>query len=111
MQSPFAFHVGVDWGTESHQVCVLDAGSQPVSAFRVAHSAAAVREFCARLAQLAPTGGSVVAHGRALRGVAARLLKMLCSNAEIPNPLRPPTPPNSLSRRCRLTWRTAQATC
>jgi len=60
-ESPFAFHVGVDWGTESHQVCVLDAGGQPVSEFCVAHSAAAIREFCARLAQLAPTGGLVVA--------------------------------------------------
>ncbi|HVA63753.1 MAG TPA: hypothetical protein VNF74_08515 [Terriglobales bacterium] len=29
-ESEFAFHVGVDWGAEQHQVCILDAAGEAV---------------------------------------------------------------------------------
>jgi hypothetical protein len=43
--SEFAFYVGVDWGTEAHQVCVTDADGKVVCERSIEHSGEAIREF------------------------------------------------------------------
>jgi transposase len=52
--------VGVDWGTETHQVCVLDSDGQIVEERKVPHSATAVTEFLDWLATIAPQPTSAV---------------------------------------------------
>ncbi len=46
-------YVGVDWGTELHQVCVLDPAGQIVEERKVPHSATAVTEFLDWLSTIA----------------------------------------------------------
>lgn len=69
--------VGVDWGTESHQVCVLDPGGQIVEERKVLHSATAVAEFLDWLSTIAPepasTGISIeIPHGALVEELLAR---------------------------------------
>src|SRR6185437_12287962 len=61
-ESEIAFHVGVDWGAENHQVCILNASSgATVEEIKVAHQGAAMRALCQRLLQLAPADRVAVA--------------------------------------------------
>ena len=60
-ESEFAFHVGVDWGAEQHQVCILDAAGGAVDEIKVAHQGAAIRALCQRLLGLAPAAQVAVA--------------------------------------------------
>ena len=46
--------VGVDWGTEIHQVCVLNPDGQIIEERKVAHSATSVAEFLDWLLTIAP---------------------------------------------------------
>jgi ribulose kinase len=41
----FAFFVGIDWGSQAHQVCVLDAQGQQLGQRQVPHTAAALDEL------------------------------------------------------------------
>ena len=41
----YHFFVGVDWGTEMHQICVLDPDGRIIEERKVAHSAATVIDF------------------------------------------------------------------
>jgi hypothetical protein len=43
--STYRFFVGIDWGTETHHVCVLNVEAQIVEERRVRHTAADVAEF------------------------------------------------------------------
>lgn len=47
------FYVGIDWATETHAVCVLDASGTVTSQFTVAHTAEGFSELLRRLARLA----------------------------------------------------------
>jgi Transposase len=38
----FAFFAGIDWGSQAHQVCVLDAQGQQLGQRQVLHTAAAL---------------------------------------------------------------------
>ena len=54
-ESEKVFYVGVDWGAERHQVCILDAAGAVVGELSVAHQGAAVQALCERLlAAIAP---------------------------------------------------------
>ena len=55
MSDTFAWYVGIDWGSEEHAVCLLDASGQVCGERRVAHTAVAVHEAIAVAAD---------AHGR-----------------------------------------------
>lgn len=48
--------VGLDWASDHHDVCVLDAAGRRVAEFRVAHTAAGLAELRQRLAKLGPPG-------------------------------------------------------
>lgn len=52
MASEFAFYVGVDWGTEAHQICVMDADGRVVCERSVEHSGEAINAFLGFLEQL-----------------------------------------------------------
>ena len=41
----FAFFVGIDWGSQAHQVCILDAQGQQLGQRQVLHTAAALDEL------------------------------------------------------------------
>jgi transposase len=49
MSDACAWYVGIDWGSEEHAVCLLDASGQVCGERRVAHTAAAVQEAIAWL--------------------------------------------------------------
>jgi transposase len=51
----FTWYVGIDWGNEEHQFCLLDANGQVVGTRGVAHTAVAVHEALQWV--LAQTGG------------------------------------------------------
>jgi len=48
----FAFFVGIDWGSEAHQVCVLPAQGEPLGQRQVSHTAAALEELFGWLEKL-----------------------------------------------------------
>ena len=48
------FFVGIDWGTETHHVCVLNVDAQIVEERRVQHTASDIAEFLDWLSGLAP---------------------------------------------------------
>ena len=45
METAFTFYVGVDWGTEAHQVCVTDAAGKVLWERSIEHSGEAICEF------------------------------------------------------------------
>jgi transposase len=45
---------GIDWGSEQHAVCVLDATGTMLSQFIVSHTAAGLKELTQRLARFGP---------------------------------------------------------
>jgi transposase len=47
-----AFFVGIDWATETHAICVLDATGQKITAFTVEHSATGLAALVRRLARI-----------------------------------------------------------
>lgn len=49
----FAFFVGIDWGSQAHQVCVLNARGEILGERQVLHNAAALEEWFAWLEKLA----------------------------------------------------------
>ena len=51
--SDYDFFVGIDWGTQAHEVCVLDAAGRIVAVASVAHSGQGMAELVERLRQLA----------------------------------------------------------
>lgn len=53
--------VGVDWATEEHAVCVLDANGRKLSSFTVAHSRDGFEKLVKRLAALGPASEAPVA--------------------------------------------------
>lgn len=60
-EAKFSVYVGVDWGAESHQVCVLDADGKTRGEETIAHRGDAVHDLCQRLLGLAPAGQVAVA--------------------------------------------------
>ena len=48
----YEFFVGIDWATQAHEVCVLDAGGQVVQTASVAHSGDGMAQLLERLQQL-----------------------------------------------------------
>lgn len=73
----YHFFVGVDWGTEIHQVCVVDREGQMVEECKVAHSASTVTDFLDWLAALTLQPASVavaieVPHGAMVEGLLER---------------------------------------
>ncbi|MBY0329314.1 MAG: IS110 family transposase [Acetobacteraceae bacterium] len=47
------FHVGLDWGGESHAICVIDAAGAIVARFAESHDAAGLADLFARLRRIA----------------------------------------------------------
>ncbi len=58
---PAQFYAGIDWASEVHAVCVLDAAGEVVSAFTVAHDADGIATLTRRLARLGDPGDVPVA--------------------------------------------------
>ena len=46
MKEEFTFYVGVDWGVEFHQACILDAHGEKICQRRIEHSGPGMLEFC-----------------------------------------------------------------
>src|SRR5882757_2293452 len=46
MKEEFTFYVGVDWGVEFHQACILDARGEKICQRRIEHSGPGMLEFC-----------------------------------------------------------------
>ena len=51
-ETPGRWFVGVDWATEAHQVCVLDAQGGVVGERSVAHSGTGLAELCRWLLEI-----------------------------------------------------------
>jgi transposase len=49
MHDPTARYGGVDWATDAHAVCVVDAGGRVINQFEVEHTADGLTELCRRL--------------------------------------------------------------
>jgi len=61
MEQPNKFWVGIDWGSETHHVCVLDERRERVMERAVAHSAKGLRELVEELLSLGPSSSIGVA--------------------------------------------------
>ena len=53
MSEQYRYFVGIDWATESHEVCVLDAGQQVIDRKTVEHSGSGIAQFVIYLEKLA----------------------------------------------------------
>lgn len=53
MEEPFRWFVGIDWGSEAHEVCCMDAGGGVVDKRTVRHSGKGLAELTDRLMKLA----------------------------------------------------------
>ncbi len=58
-ETAYAVYVGIDWGTATHQVAVLDAQRVPLGERAIAHDAVALQALTEWLTQLA--SGTVMA--------------------------------------------------
>jgi transposase len=58
---PAQFYAGIDWASEVHAVCVLDAGGVVVAEFTIAHTADGIAALVRRLARLGDAGDIPVA--------------------------------------------------
>jgi transposase len=81
----YSLFVGVDWGTEAHQVCVLAPDGQIVEERKVSHSATAVTEFLDWLSTKAPQCASVAVaietpHGAVVEELLARNFRVFAIN-------------------------------
>ena len=63
MDNEYRFYVGIDWASEAHQVCVLDAARRIVSERSFVHAGDAVAAFAEWLNELTgdDPGGAAVA--------------------------------------------------
>jgi transposase len=66
---------GIDWASERHAVCVLDAAGTTISTFQVAHSADGLEQLVARLCRLGDPAGLPVAIERPDGRLVDRLLE------------------------------------
>jgi hypothetical protein len=46
VKEEFSFYVGVDWGVEFHQACILDAKGKKICQRRIEHSGPGMLELC-----------------------------------------------------------------
>lgn len=53
MSEQYRFFVGIDWATESHEVCILDAAQRVIERKSVEHSGAGIAQFVTHLNKLA----------------------------------------------------------
>jgi transposase len=58
---PAVFFAGIDWASETHAVCVLDAAGEVVSTFTIAHTAEGIAMLVRRLGKLGDPGDVPVA--------------------------------------------------
>lgn len=57
----YRYYVGIDWATETHQVCVLDSSQRKVQEFSVPHSSKGINDLLDRLTRLAGDNPACVA--------------------------------------------------
>lgn len=63
LSDQYRYFVGIDWATESHEVCVLDAGQQIIDRKTVEHSGSGIAQFVTYLEKLAEGDPESVAIG------------------------------------------------
>jgi transposase len=66
---------GIDWASERHAVCVLDAAGKPISTFQVTHSADGLEQLVGRLRRLSDPAELPVAIERPDGRLVDRLLE------------------------------------
>jgi hypothetical protein len=52
-EDEFSIYVGLDWGTESHQACVLDSGGDVLRECKIDHSGQSITDFLQCLNEMA----------------------------------------------------------
>ena len=77
--------VGIDWGTETHQICILNFAGQIVTERTVPHSATAVTQFLDWLLTIAPQPVSMliaieIPHGAFVEELLARSFRVFSLN-------------------------------
>ena len=53
MASEFHFYLGVDWATEQHQACIMDAQGQVLGQRKIEHSGTGIVDFIMWMEELA----------------------------------------------------------
>jgi predicted NBD/HSP70 family sugar kinase len=59
VETDYQIYVGIDWGSEAHQACVLDHERRIVAERSFAHAGDAIAEFAQWLRELADDPGRV----------------------------------------------------
>jgi hypothetical protein len=107
MKEEFTFYVGVDWGVEFHQACILNAHGEKICQRRIEHSGPGMLEFCDFLQALsngeacssAVSGGAPRGYCAILRQYARHVAYLLISLE----------PPGWCAIRSTLPWRRTMA--
>jgi predicted NBD/HSP70 family sugar kinase len=63
VDAEFSFYVGVDWATQTHRVCVMDAQGKILLEQTLKHSGEAISSFLQGLESITHGGGQRVAVG------------------------------------------------
>jgi transposase len=61
MADDYDFYIGLDWGTDQHQACVLDAAGRRIGEHTITHSGAGLAAWLAALARYGPAARLAVA--------------------------------------------------
>lgn len=68
MPEDYELYVGIDWGTERHQICFMDAGGQRVGERPIVHSGAGLAALFGELARRGPAPARIAVALEAPRG-------------------------------------------
>lgn len=63
MEQPFRYFIGIDWGTQTHRVAVLDAGGRAIEQYDAAHSGEGLVSLVNKLKQQTACEPALVAIG------------------------------------------------
>jgi transposase len=74
VMADYDWYVGIDWGSERHQVVILDATGRRVAEYQVAHSGAGLDSLVAQLAKLGAEAGRVAVAIEVPRGAVVETL-------------------------------------
>ncbi|HEX4164337.1 MAG TPA: transposase [Bryobacteraceae bacterium] len=52
MESRFCFYVGIDWATQNHEICVIDADGKTIKQKTIEHSGSGIAQLIDWLEQI-----------------------------------------------------------
>ena len=59
MEGQFCFYVGIDWATQNHEICLIDADGKTIKQKTIEHSGSGIAQLMSGLSKFAAVTGNV----------------------------------------------------